>query len=73
LDLVSDLHYFFSNPNPNPNPAHSPEHQTLSPNHQFSQCILICRMLVCACAHDMKSEISLNAGIPKNHTCSRKV
>ena len=38
LDLILDLNYFsFSNPNPNPKPTHLPKHQTLSPNHQFSQ------------------------------------
>jgi len=29
--------FFFSNCNINPNPTHLPKHQTLSPNHQFSQ------------------------------------
>ena len=28
---------FFSFSNPIPNPTHLPKHQTLSPNHQFSQ------------------------------------
>jgi len=27
----------FSHSNPNPNPTHLPKHETLSPNHQFSQ------------------------------------
>ena len=38
LDIVLDFKYFsFSNPNGNPNQTHLPKHQTLSPNHQFSQ------------------------------------
>jgi len=37
-DFAFDLNYFsFSQPNPNPNPTHSPKHESLSPNHQFSQ------------------------------------
>jgi len=38
LELVLDLIYFyFSNPNPKSNPTQLPKHQTLSPNHEFSQ------------------------------------
>jgi len=38
LDAVLDLNYFsFSHPNPNPNTTHLPKHESLSPNHQFSQ------------------------------------
>ena len=38
LNLILDFNYFsFSNCNTNPNPTHLPKHQTLSPNHQFSQ------------------------------------
>jgi len=38
LDLVWDLNYFsFSYGNQYPNPKHLPKHQTLSPNHLFSQ------------------------------------
>jgi len=38
LDLALDLNYSsFSHPNPNLNPTHLPKHETLSPNHQFSQ------------------------------------
>ena len=38
MDLVLDFNCFsFSTPNPNPNPTHLPQHQTMSPNHQFSQ------------------------------------
>jgi len=34
LDLTLDINYFsFCNPHP----THLPKHQTLSPNHQFSQ------------------------------------
>jgi len=41
LDLVFDLKYFsFSHYDPNPNPTHLPKHESLSPNHQFSQRIL---------------------------------
>jgi len=36
LDLVLDLNYFYFS-KPNPNPKHLPKHQTLSPNHTFSQ------------------------------------
>ena len=36
LDLVLDLNYFYFS-KPNPNPKHLPKHQTLSPNHKFSQ------------------------------------
>jgi len=38
FNLVLDLNYFsLSNSSPNPNPTDLPKHQTLSPNHQFSQ------------------------------------
>ena len=38
LDLILDFNYFsFSNCNINPNLTRLPKHQTLSPNHQFSQ------------------------------------
>jgi len=38
MDLVLDLKYFcFCNPNIKPNTTHLPKHQTLSPDHQFSQ------------------------------------
>ena len=41
LDWVLDLNYFsFPNPKLKPNPTHLPKHQTLTPNHQFSQRIL---------------------------------
>jgi len=41
LDLILDFNYFsFSNGNTNPNTPQLPRHQTLSPNHQFSQSIL---------------------------------
>ena len=39
--LILDFNYFsFSNCSMNPNPIHLPKHQSLSPNHQFSQHIL---------------------------------
>ena len=64
--LYLRLQFFsFSNCNINPNPTHLPKHQTLRPIHQFSQRILlynICRMLLCAWAYGLKSEISLDTG-----------
>ena len=55
-DLVLDLIYFcFSNPNP----THLPKHQTPTPNHQF---YLLCTILLCARAHGVKTEISLDTG-----------
>jgi len=42
LDLVLDLNYFsVPNPNANPKPTHLPKLQTLSPNHRFSQRIIV--------------------------------
>jgi len=38
VELSLDLNHFsFSNCNTNPNQTHLPKHQTLNPNHQFSQ------------------------------------
>jgi len=36
LSLLPQL-FSFSHPNPKPNPTHLPKHESLSPNHQFSQ------------------------------------
>jgi len=63
LDLVLDINYIsFSNPKPNLNPTHLPKHQTQSLNHQFSQRIWHVAY-DCACAHGVKSEISLDTGL----------
>jgi len=57
-DLVVDLNYFsFSHPNP----THLRKHEFLSPYNQFSA-YLVCRILLCACVHGVKSEISLDTG-----------
>jgi len=61
LDLVLDLNYFcFSNP------THSPKHQTLSPNNQFSRRIWYAEYYSVH-AHGVKSEISLDTGITKGY------
>jgi len=57
LDLVLDLNYFYFS-NPNPNPTYLSKHQTLRPNHKFSQRISYLDVLLCACVHGVKSDFS---------------
>jgi len=45
-----------------PNPTHLPTHQTLSPNHPFSQHIWSVEYYSNTCAHGVKWEISLDTG-----------
>jgi len=58
LDLI------FSNCNINPNPTHLSKHQTLSPNHQFSQRI---SYVECYSVYGVNSEISLDTGDPASN------
>ena len=61
---ILDFNYFyFSTCNINPNPKHLPKHQTLSPIMiRVFSAYFVCRMLLCACACGVKSEISLDTG-----------
>jgi len=72
LDLISDLNYFYYS---NLNPTHLPQHQTLSPNNQFSQRIWYVEYYSVH-AHTAwsqkfrKSEISFDTGL-KKRICPR--
>jgi len=64
LDLMLDLNYFFSNPNP----KHLPKHESLSSNHQFSQRIWYVEynsmhVHMVWSQKFRKSEISLDTGV----------
>ena len=54
-DLVLDLSYF-SFSQPIPNPTYLPKHEFHSTN--IHSTYLVCRILLCACVHGVKSEIS---------------
>jgi len=73
-DLAVDLNYFFSHPNPNLNPTHLTKHESLNPNHQFSQRVWYVEYYsvhayMAWSQKFRKSEISLDTG---NHQLSRE-